>query len=151
MNTDDIQACIDACNRCATACDLCAAACLNEDAQAMARCIALDIDCAQICRVTAGFIARQSASVADVCRACAAVCDACVAECTQHQMEHCQRCAEACRQCAEACRRVAGAEQQGHAGASLPQGTGATTAPTAASAEGSNVVQGKGAGMTSMT
>lgn len=128
-----------------------AAACLNEDANAMARCIALDIDCAQICRVAAGFMARGSQSVADICRACAAVCDACAAECAQHQMEHCQRCADACRQCAEACRRMAGTEQQSHAGASLPQGTGATTAPTAASAEGSNVVQGKGAGMTSMT
>jgi hypothetical protein len=151
MNTAEFQACIDACNRCATACDLCADACRSEDATAMARCIALDTDCAQICRVAADFMARGSESVAEICRACAAVCDACAAECAQHQMDHCQQCAEACRQCAEACRRMAATDQQNNAGASLPQGTGATTAPTAASAEGSNVEQGKGAGMTSMT
>lgn len=41
------QSCIEACNDCADACDMCAAACLQEqDVKAMARCIALDIDCA---------------------------------------------------------------------------------------------------------
>lgn len=43
------QTCIDACNACAVACDHCAAACLQEaDVKSMARCIALDMDCAAI-------------------------------------------------------------------------------------------------------
>lgn len=52
MSHENFAACIEACNACATACDHCAAACLAEDdAKAMARCIALDIDCAQLCRL----------------------------------------------------------------------------------------------------
>lgn len=50
MPHQQMQSCIDACNQCAQACDHCAAACLQEkDVKALARCIQLDIDCAQIC------------------------------------------------------------------------------------------------------
>ncbi len=39
--------CIEACLSCATACNQCFAACLKEvDVKMMARCIALDADCA---------------------------------------------------------------------------------------------------------
>ena len=45
------QACLDACNACADACDRCSTACLQvADVKMMARCIALDMDCAAICR-----------------------------------------------------------------------------------------------------
>ncbi len=48
------QSCIAACNACADACDICSAACLHEDdIKMMARCVALDTDCAQICRTAA--------------------------------------------------------------------------------------------------
>ena len=109
MTTDDIQACIDACLACATACDRCAAACLQEDdVKMMARCIANDMDCAQLCRTAAAFMARGSDFARDVCRLCAEVCTACGDECGRHPMDHCQACAQACRTCAEACRRMAG-------------------------------------------
>lgn len=108
MSHEQFQSCIDACNACATACDHCATACLAEDdPKMMARCIALDIDCAAICRLAAGYMARSSELSAQVCQMCADVCDACGEECGHHQHDHCQRCAEACRRCAEECRRMA--------------------------------------------
>ena len=110
MPHEQFKSCIDACNRCAEACDHCAASCLREpDVKAMTRCIALDVDCAQICRLAAGYMSRASECARDLCALCAEVCEACGDECAKHQkMEHCRQCAEACRHCAEECRRMAG-------------------------------------------
>lgn len=106
------QSCIDACNECAAACDLCAAACLQEtDVQMLARCIALDIDCSQVCRLAASFMSRGSTQAAELCRACAEICDACGEECDQHQHDHCKACAVACHRCADECRRMSSAAQ----------------------------------------
>src|SRR3569832_1275654 len=50
---------IDACDACAQACDECAAACLREDdVKMMTACIRADIDCAALCRMVAGYMAR---------------------------------------------------------------------------------------------
>jgi len=71
------ETCIKACNDCADACDMCASACLQEDdVKMMARCIALDIDCAQLCRAAAAMMARGSEAAKAVCAACAAICQA---------------------------------------------------------------------------
>ena len=116
MAQQQYQSCIDACNACADACDFCAASCLQEqDIKAMARCIALDMDCAQICRMAASYMARGSEFSATVCQMCAEICDSCADECAKHPMAHCQECAEACRRCAEECRRMAGMGQPGNA------------------------------------
>lgn len=111
MRREIFQACIAACNACADACDHCAAACLEEDASGqLARCIALDVDCAAVCRLAAGYMARSSELAGDLCTACALVCERCAEECAQHaHMGHCRVCAEACRRCAEECRRMAAA------------------------------------------
>ncbi|MEO7497649.1 MAG: four-helix bundle copper-binding protein, partial [Massilia sp.] len=96
-------------NACADTCDRCAASCLQEqDVGMMAHCIALDMDCAQLCRLAASYMARGSERAAAVCRACAEVCEACGEECGKHQMDHCQQCAQACRACAAECERMAG-------------------------------------------
>jgi hypothetical protein len=109
MPREAFQSCIDACNSCAIACDHCAFSCLEEtDVRALARCIELDMDCASICRLAAGFMSRGSEFAALVCEACADICDACAKECDRHPMEHCRQCAEACRRCAEECDRMAG-------------------------------------------
>ena len=109
MAHEQFQSCIEACHACAVACDHCAVSCLQEDnPKAMARCIALDIDCAAICRLAAGYMARGSEMAALICQTCAEICEACGDECAQHQMGHCQECAQACRRCAEECRRMAG-------------------------------------------
>jgi len=95
---------IEALDACAQACDHCAAACLREeDPKAMARCIALDMDCAAICRLTSAFVARGSDFAGELGSACAAVCRACAEECGKHPAEHCRRCADACTRCAQAC------------------------------------------------
>lgn len=54
MGNQQFRSCIEACHACAVACDNCAVSCLQEeDVKMMARCIALDMDCAQICRMAA--------------------------------------------------------------------------------------------------
>lgn len=109
MPHESMQACIEACNECATACGHCASACLQEsDVKSLARCIALDVDCAEICRTAAAFMGRDSESAAAICAACADVCEACAEECERHDMDHCRECATACRACAEECRRMVG-------------------------------------------
>lgn len=108
MPHEQFQSCIDACNDCAVACDHCAASCLAEqDVKAMARCIALDMDCAQICRLASAYMSRGSEFSKALCRLCAEVCQACGDECAKHPMGHCQACAQACQRCAEECRRMA--------------------------------------------
>lgn len=108
MKTEAYKACIDACNACALACDQCAVACLHEaDPKPMVRCIANDMDGADLCRMAAALMARQSAHAKALCSLCAKACDACAEECGKHAMDHCKRCAEACRRCADACRAMA--------------------------------------------
>lgn len=111
MAHEEFASCIEACNECADSCDHCAAACLEErNVSDLARCIRLDLDCAAMCRLAAGAMARGSELVSQICQACAGVCDACAQECERHkQMTHCKECADACRRCAEECRRMAGA------------------------------------------
>ena len=100
--------CIAACHACAVECLHCAAACLGEpDVKKMARCIALNTDCAQICQLAVAYMAGGSPFAGALCRLCAEVCDACAEECARHDMDHCQQCAEACRRCAEECRNMA--------------------------------------------
>ena len=101
---------IEAASACAAACHHCAASCLREDdPKPMARCIALDLDCAAMCELAAAPVARGSEVAKVVAKGCAEVCDRCAAECGQHPMAHCQRCADACRRCAKVCREFGAA------------------------------------------
>lgn len=101
---------LDAVDACAAACNHCAGACLQEpDPAPMAACIALDIDCAALCQLTAATVARGGVSAKVLAKACGEVCTACAAECERHPMDHCQRCAAACTRCADACREFAAA------------------------------------------
>ena len=110
MAPQQFQSCIEACNTCAEACDNCAVSCLKEpDPKSMARCIELDMDCAQICRMAVAYMSRSSEMVGTICQACADVCDACADECAKFQSQHCRECAQACRRCADECRRMASA------------------------------------------
>jgi hypothetical protein len=98
------KVCLLACNECATACLQCASACLKEeDPKLMVRCIALDMECADVCRLAAASMARCDEHMKGICSLCAQVCDSCATECAKHAMAHCQRCAETCRRCAVAC------------------------------------------------
>jgi hypothetical protein len=106
--------CIEACFDCIQACTTCADACIGEgDMQMLARCVRLDLDCADICEATGRILSRQTATEAQMLRAilqaCAEACRLCAEECenhAEHGMEHCRVCAEACRRCEQACNSV---------------------------------------------
>ena len=107
MPLQHYSACVEACNRCAAACDHCATACLSEpDPKRLAHCIALDMDCADICRSPVGYMSRGSVHAYALCQLCADICDACADECSKHPMDHCRECADACHRCADECRRM---------------------------------------------
>lgn len=113
MSHEKFQSCISACYECASECDHCATACLNEDdVEAMVRCIQLDRYCADICRLSASFMARaddfgDEKFAKKLCALCAEICEECGEECASHEAGHCQKCAEACRKCAAECRKMA--------------------------------------------
>ena len=102
--------CIEACNECAVECEHCAAECLQEEnVKMLARCIALNHDCAKICFTASGFMGSGSEFSEEICRLCADVCRACAEECRKHKHDHCQRCADVCERCAEECEKMASA------------------------------------------
>ena len=107
MTREQFESCIAACNASAEACNQCAVACLFEpNREELARCVQLDMDCAEICRLAAAYMARGSELTGEMCAFCADVCDACAEECERHEMSHCRKCAAACRACAQECRNM---------------------------------------------
>ena len=75
MTHQKFKTCIEACNACVVACNHCAASCLREpDVKMMARCIALDMDCSEICALASAAMARGSEHASAICRLCADVC-----------------------------------------------------------------------------
>jgi hypothetical protein len=89
---------------CANACENCGASCLDEkDVTAMAHCIELDRDCAEMCFLGAKLLIRDSEFSHEFLAFCEKVCRSCADECGKHEHEHCKRCAEECLKCAEAC------------------------------------------------
>lgn len=101
------QSLLQALSACVAACEQCAAACLQEnEVKMMARCIQVDRDCADICALTARFVARGSEHTGHLLRGCTEICRACGDECARHPMDHCQACAEACRRCEAACQKA---------------------------------------------
>jgi hypothetical protein len=112
---EEAFALVQAAAECVYICTTCADACLEEeDPTALRKCIRLDLDCAEICSVTARLIARPGPQdprlLGAQLEACAVACRACAEECERHAegMEHCRICTEACRACAEACDRMKG-------------------------------------------
>lgn len=111
-----LAAAIDALNACAETCTACADACLSEDMVAeLTRCVALNLNCADICLATARMLSRNAGEDAAISRsmleACATACRACAEECAKHAKhhQHCRVCAEACRSCERVCRDLAAA------------------------------------------
>lgn len=112
VDAASLTGCIEACFDCAQASSACADACLGEeDIQMLARCIRLDLDCADMCDATGRILSRQTAfdprMAGTALRACAEACRRCAEECEKHtqemDMEHCRICAEACRRCEISC------------------------------------------------
>lgn len=102
------QKCIDACTMCAQSCYECFRACLNEpDIQARKDCMALLVECAGMCQMSAAHMAMDGKFAKQHCEVCAAVCDSCAIECSVFNDEHCTQCAEICRDCANECKAMA--------------------------------------------
>lgn len=102
--------CIEECIACAQDCTVCADACLAESEPAdLRRCIALNLDCADMCRTTASVLSRSNAADGELIRsvllACIQACRSCGQECEQHAQhhDHCRICAESCHRCGKAC------------------------------------------------
>lgn len=113
VNRDLVADAVDALYACAQACSACADACLGEsDPAALAKCIRLNLDCADQCVAAGRVLSRQTEVDVTVLRAvveaCAQACKACGDECARHadHHEHCRVCADACRRCEQACRKV---------------------------------------------
>lgn len=103
---------IDACMECSQACTACADACLSEDMVAeLKKCIRTNLDCADICEITARMLSRHTEYDANMTRAqlqaCIQACTSCADECSKHsQHEHCNVCAQASRRCQQACENL---------------------------------------------
>lgn len=65
-------------------------------------------DCADICTITAKYLARGSMFSRCIALLCADICDACGAECARFPDEMSQNCAQVCFHCARACRSFVG-------------------------------------------
>ena len=90
---DELYLCAEQCTNCYDAC------LIEEDKDKLQSCIMLDKDCAEICRLTAQLLERNSECADKFLNLCAEICIDCASECDKHKYEHCQRCAAVCRQC----------------------------------------------------
>lgn len=112
QNQTQMDRCIKDCGECAVICTRCSLHCLGMGGEhASQQHQAIMQDCAQICAMAVGFMARDSAHATHVCRECAEICDACAESCASMADgdEMMTRCAETCRRCAESCRQMSGA------------------------------------------
>lgn len=115
QHVEDYAEALAALTMCAQVCTACADACLAEDNVAhLRRCIRTDLDCAEICQLTARLIARQTETPNEVIHAqlhtCVLACQTCADECERHASmhDHCRICAETCRHCQERCNHLLG-------------------------------------------
>jgi hypothetical protein len=77
------------------------------DVQMRLRQLQLLRDCADICGLTAKYIARNSMFARPAANLCASICEACGAECARFPDAESQNCARVCMNCARECRAFA--------------------------------------------
>jgi len=107
MTNEKYQSCIDACKKVITACEACAVACRSEgNAAMMKRCIGLDTDCADFCKLAVRFMERDSVFTSLICEDCAEICRDCADECAKHKSQQCKDCAQACYLCMDECLKM---------------------------------------------
>ncbi|QHZ45965.1 four-helix bundle copper-binding protein [Bacillus sp. NSP9.1] len=64
-------------------------------------------DCADICTLTAKYMARHSRFAKSPASVCAKICEACGNHCLRHPDQQSQKCGQTCLQCARECREFA--------------------------------------------
>ena len=91
--------------QCAEQCNNCYKECESEpNNEKLQRCMMLDLDCADICTLTAKVLERESENREEFLKLCSNICEKTAEECEKHShMEHCRKCAEVCRKCAAMC------------------------------------------------
>ncbi len=108
----NIEQCISDCSDCYRSCTETVVRCLEMGGKhAAPDHIRLMLDCAEICRTSAGFMMRGSPLHERVCGVCADICERCAADCdglSEDEPEMAD-CAATCRRCARTCREMAGA------------------------------------------
>ena len=110
---EEMQRCIQLCHDCHARCISMISHCLTLGGRYAASAhIRLLMDCAQICTITADFMARTSSFHNRTCSFCAELCRACAESCVQvaGDDQTVKQCAKMCRRCAESCDRMASKE-----------------------------------------
>ena len=117
LGAAEVAAAIDACLNCFQACISDADADLVEqDINELRTCIALCVNCADVCDVTARLLSRSASwdlfVVHRLLQGCVRVCTTCAQECAKHadHHRHCAVCERACRACIQACTALLDAE-----------------------------------------
>jgi hypothetical protein len=117
LGVAEVAAAIDACLACVQTCTSCTNADLAEDDVAeMRTCIALCVNCADVCELTARVLSRPAHSdhfvVHRLLQACVRTCTSSAEECARHAKHHrhCAICEKTCRVCLQRCRALLDAE-----------------------------------------
>jgi hypothetical protein len=109
-HNEDMQRCIQLCHDCHAHCISMINHCLTLGGQYAAPAhIRVLMDCAQMCTITADFMARASSFHDRTCRLCAELCRSCADSCVRvaGDDQSVKQCAELCRRCAESCDQMA--------------------------------------------
>lgn len=107
---EEMQRCIQLCHDCHARCISMINHCLALGGRYVAPAhIRLLMDCAQMCMITADFMARESSLHGRTCSLCAELCRSCAESCMRvaGDDQTVKQCAELCRRCAESCDHMA--------------------------------------------
>ncbi|CAH0498993.1 four-helix bundle copper-binding protein [Novosphingobium sp. CECT 9465] len=109
MGAMNFDAYVDKCMAAHRQCVETATYAIGQDRSAeSAKRIAILLDCAELCQVTANSMLRKSSQHALLCEACARLCENCAEACLSKDSDAVMRnCATICRDCARACRDMA--------------------------------------------
>lgn len=117
LGAEEVAAAIDACLACHQSCTACADADLAEDDVAELRtCVALCLNCSDVCEATARVLSRpahwEEYVAHRLLQACVRTCTSCAEECARHAAHHrhCALCEKVCRACVAACSALLDAE-----------------------------------------
>ncbi|SHG11767.1 four-helix bundle copper-binding protein [Streptoalloteichus hindustanus] len=107
--SERMRQCIDTCDECHRVCEQTIDHALRQGGAMVERGVMSTLmDCADICRLSADMMMRQSPMANTVCMICAEVCRACADACSRFDDDATRACAEACHRCAESCTEMAG-------------------------------------------
>ena len=117
LGAEEVAAAIDACADCEQSCSSCADLSLAEDDVAtLSTCVALCVECADICGTTSRTLSRPVRAdrlvVHRILQACVRSCELSAEECARHAAHHrhCAICEQVCRACEKACSELLEAE-----------------------------------------